>query len=421
MLDGKYLKSVIKYTISAIIAVLLITYILYHISGGFDTEISASAANIATQERTVTTTAYIMRNETIVSSPVNGAVSYIYSDGEKVPVNTPIAEVYSSSAISEEKQKRIVEINQKIKLLKASNMSRSEQFTDTNTTDTLIENNIFSYLSYADSGDITAARAKADNLLIQLNRRRIIVGSTQNYDAQIASLNAEKASLYGSSGAAPTQIISEKPGYFWSVTDGYEGIFTSNAVENMTFSSYHSLIMSEPKDHAATSAGYPIGKIVTDFEWHIACEINRSELHRFVTGGNYGVRFSVSGGTLVSMKLQRVLTDISSDTAVLIFVTGDMPENLRYIRKQTVQLVSNEYTGYRVPVSAVRLQDGTTGVYVLRGSLVMFKKIEILCESDGYYIVSDNASHSNDSGSWLNKNDFIIFEGKDLYDGKIIT
>ena len=121
------------------------------------------------------------------------------------------------------------------------------------------------------------------------------------------------------------------------------------------------------------------------------------------------------------MYLYRILSDVGSDTSVLIFRTDILPEGFSYLRNQTVQVVKSSFTGYRVPVSAVRIVDGVKGVYILRGSKVLFRKIEPLFEYDGYLIVKERDESAADRASWLAKNDFVIVKGKDLYDGKIVN
>ena len=121
------------------------------------------------------------------------------------------------------------------------------------------------------------------------------------------------------------------------------------------------------------------------------------------------------------MTLVRLVTGIDEEEAILIFRTGTVPSGFNYLRMQTVELVQKTYTGYRVPVSAVRIRDGEQGVYVLDGSIVRFRKINPLYEADGYLIAAVRDETAEDKNEWLGEKDRIIVKGKNLYDGKIIT
>lgn len=415
--DTKYLKNVLKYILSAVLCLVLIAYIIYHLTGGLRSDIGTTPASYVTVESTYTTGVTLLRSETVLYSPVQGEISYLHNDGEKVAVNTDIAEVYPYSGSTETRQ-RIMEINRTIRLLENSNMSDAEKRTDTTSTDAKIKNNIYKLLDAMDKGNVSYADILSDDLLIQLNRRRIITKSVNNFNKQIAELNAEKRALSASLPQSERTVKTTDVGYFYTSLDGYENIFSADNISSLTYGEYLALVSAPAEDLSATDNGYPVGKIVTDYLWYVACEIDISELHNYETGRKYNVKFPYNNDTSISMSLYRILSEAGSDTAVLVFETGMLPSNFNYLRHQTVQIVKEVYTGCRVPVSAVRVVNGNSGVYVLQGSKVVFKRISPLYEYDGYIISEEKKSDG--SISWLSKNDFIVVKGKNLYDGKIV-
>ena len=106
----------------------------------------------------------------------------------------------------------------------------------------------------------------------------------------------------------------------------------------------------------------------------------------------------------------------------MILSTREMPSGFDFSRTQTVQLLTAEYTGFQIPVSAVRVVDGVTGVYVLDGSTVAFRPISTLIVTDGYYIAETNPEADPPEGyQWLAQHENLITEGKALYDGKVLS
>ena len=415
-MDVQYLKSVMKYAASALLSVILIAYLLYHMSGGFSQDIVTEAAVLTTKEETLTVRSYVMRNEKILYSPQSGDVNYLFSDGDKVSIGTKVAEVYpagSNSGI----RKSMIAIDRMIRILEQS--TSNVTVSDTASTDRLIRKNLYSFIELAENGDVSSVSDISDEFLIQLNRRKIIVGSVQNYNSQLETLKAEKNALTAQLPSAASDVVTEAAGYFFSAVDGYENIFSSADIASMTLSDFRAMCTKNAED--LTRGGYAIGKLVTDYRWYIACEVGSDELHNFDTGKYYDVKFPYNGGTSINMYLYRILSDIGSDTAVLIFRTDILPDDFSYLRDQTVQVVKSSFTGYSVPVSAVRIVDGVKGVYILRGTKVQFRKVETLFEYDGYFIVRERDEDAEDKASWLAKNDFVIVKGKDLYDGKIIN
>ena len=87
------------------------------------------------------------------------------------------------------------------------------------------------------------------------------------------------------------------------------------------------------------------------------------------------------------------------------------------LRRQTVDLIREQYSGIRIPKQALRVdENGQNGVYCLVGVQAQFKEVNIIHEYDDYFIVEQN---SDDAYS-LHVGDEIIVNAKDLYDGKVI-
>ncbi len=402
--------------LSAVLCLILIAYIIYHLAGGFHTEIGTTPASLVTVESTYTTGVTLFRKETLLYSPINGDISYLHTDGEKVAINTAVAEVYPQDGSSDIRQ-RIMEVDLAIRLLEESNMSDAEKRTDTASTDMLIRNNIYKILDYADDGNISGSHIASEDLLVQLNRRRIITKNVMNYNKRIAELKEEKRILAASLPGSESTVKTPSGGYFYSSLDGYENVLSSEDISSISLGDYLTLVSRPAEDLSVSDKGYPVGKIVTDYLWYVTCEIDVSELHNYETDKTYSIKFPYNNDTTITMKLYRILSEAGSDKVVLVFETGTLPANFNYLRHQTVQIVREYYTGCRIPISALRVENGQPGVYVLKGSKIVFKRIEPLYEYDGYIISADR---SESDSSYIAKNDFIVTKGKDLYDGKII-
>ncbi|MBR5768156.1 MAG: hypothetical protein IKX86_05755 [Clostridia bacterium] len=418
-MDSSYIKNVLKYIASGVLAVVIIAYILYHITGGFTPDIDTVTAAEATAEETLSSRAVIMRNEQVVYSTTEGNVNYLKNDGDKVAAWEKVAEVFPSQN-SQELFNEIVALNKRIDLLKNSNMTESERRSDTESIDKSIWAGYYEFLKYSSDGNMSAANVAKDDLLINLNKRRIITRSVLSYTSLISELTAQRDALYERLSNSEMQINTSSAGYFYSFVDGYETAFSSSNISMLTYAAFMEKKSSPAEDFSSTGFGYPVGKVVTDYIWYAACEIDKAELHYFETGKNYSVKFPQNNGATVSMYLYRILYDVDSDVAVLILRGSVIPSDFSFSRTQTVQIVRKSYTGFRIPTSSVYLLEGYNVVYTLRGTKVVMRRVEPLYEYDGYFIVAERTTKSDDPIAWLTKNDLVITRGKDLYDGKII-
>ena len=141
----------------------------------------------------------------------------------------------------------------------------------------------------------------------------------------------------------------------------------------------------------------------------------------FIDSQNYSVIFPYSSDAEIPMTLYRSVPDEESGLTLLIFSTGKVNADFNFLRRQTVEIVAESYTGYRVPVSSVRIVDGKQGVYVLMGNVVKFREITPLVEIDGNLIVKEQDKVNDpDHALKLGFYDAIITKGKNLYEDKII-
>jgi hypothetical protein len=424
-MDTQFLKNVGVYIVSAIISLLLIAYILYHLFGSIDSEIETLAAETVTGRETVTLDGYVMRSETVLFSSSQGDVNYLYADGAKVKKDAAVANVYASGG--ENVRAKIIELDRKLDLLESSNIGENITVSDTKVIDTQIAKLYSVIRERIRSGDLEYALRKKDELLILLNKRRIIVQNVASYDDKIQSLNIQRSGLTSQLTNITETVLAPISGYFYSWLDGYESVFNASKISKMTLEEFYAMTEAEPA--AAYAGGYGIGKLVSDYLWYIACPVTVDRLRFFTPGAKYSVIFPYSSDTELQMTLTRIIEQTDDDRAVLVFSTGTIPENFNFLRKQTIEIVRSTYTGYRVPVSAVRIVDGKQGVYTLSGNFVRFKLIEPLFESKGYFIVSEYenvdedkraAALENGGAGYLALNDLIITKGKKLYDGRIV-
>ena len=76
-------------------------------------------------------------------------------------------------------------------------------------------------------------------------------------------------------------------------------------------------------------------------------------------------------------------------------------------------------TGIYVPRSAMHRMGGEDCVYVLKGSVVKMRKIEIIYEAKDYCLVAMDMESDN-TVPYLSQNEQLIVSGENLFDGRIL-
>lgn len=410
---------------TAIIAVAIVSYVFLQLMLNVGSMIEVENAAYATVNHSAELDAFLFRDETLIpSGGSSGTPCFLASEGEKVRINQTVAVTYSDSADAET-QKRINEIDRRISVLEKSSLSSGEALTSVSKLDSEIDALMLSMLRNTDSNALSKVLREQEELLILMNRRQAIV-QAHSYEKELTALYAEKEQLAQSLTGANFSSQAPISGYFYSTVDGYENTFTLDALQELTVEKFLTLADSEPDTALVSSA---VGKIVVGSTWYVAVGVDKLTASGYTEGRQSEITFQYSNNTRLMMTLERKITKTDSDTVVLVFSSKTMPDGFDYSRLQTVELPVESYEGLRIPASALRVNNGVTGVYTLSGSRAVFKETEVLHEYGSYVIcripVNPNYPNRRDvaysSKKYLSLHDAVIVSGSDIYDGKILT
>ena len=422
-MDVAYLKRVAIGFLSVVLVLCVFVYVIFHITGGFAAEISTVPALRGQYLERDEAQGYIFRQESPVSRMQGGTVSYNVSDGERVSMGMSVATLYESGG-DRQLTSRLVEIDRRIELLERSNIRDNVSVSDTKSEDEKIRNYLETVIKSKRDSNLAAISNLSGDLLVSLNRRELIVTSRTSYDAEIAALRSERASVSSALSGKSSEIYVGSSGYFYYWCDGYERAFSPELLTDITPSSLEALVSSAPD-----STVY-VGKNVTDQKWYIAIVLERTELGKYTPGEYYKIAFRDYSDVTVSMRLDRI--NVAAEEGVLVFSTNDMPRNFAFERSQSVSIITETHDGLRFPASALRLIDGVEGVYVLYGNTVFFRAAEVIARENGYvYVSADTEQYVAVEGDadgagrvvWQSVSlyDEVIIGGTGLYHGMIVN
>ncbi|MBQ3866079.1 MAG: hypothetical protein II776_04190 [Clostridia bacterium] len=400
----------------------LIAYILIQLINSLSTDVSFQLANPISVEDTMEKTAYVVRNETVVEAPESGVVTYAVSEAQKVGASQIIATVYPSTH-GVELQERIRRIDEKISVLESSTVDTSYLTSDVSKIDARLYDYLVKIRSSVHSDDIGQIFQYKEKFLINFNKRHLITSSGTDFSARIEELQNEKNDLTATLQNPIGSVYAVTPGYFSTLLDGYETLFTPDMVSGLTVDSYHRMIEQEPAEISPSS----IGKIITDFDWYVLCEVDDAEAADLKTGASYDLHFPYTYGELVSGVLEKKVEQTDTDRVVLKFLIEEVPQAFDFSREQPVRIIKARYKGISIPRASLRIVDGVEGVYVISGNTVRFRKVTVLYQTETSYVCREYSSGDEDVKEnkldlkeYLARYEQVITEGKDLYDGKIL-
>ena len=411
-MDIKYLKQVALGFLSVLLVLSVFSYVIYHITNGFSAGLVTTPALMGEYYEEEQAHGYIFREEKTVSSNYSGTVSYSVSNGERVAAGTEVARVFDRAG-DESLTAEMVEIDKKIQLLEASGISDNVSVSGTNTSDKEITECVNQIFSGRRGGNYSSAAAVSDRLLISMNRRELIVSGKGSYDGEIEKLNTRKRELSARLSGANEPLELDESGYFYYTCDGYESIFAPELLGELTPSGLDSLAGA-----SADTQRYA-GKYVTSPRWYLALTLDRTEISKYTEGKEYKISFEDYGELHISMTLDRINTE--ADRGLLVFSATEMPAGFAFERVQSVSIITAEHEGLRFPMSAVRLNEGVEGVFVLYGNTVFFRRASVIGQENGYAVVAIEEAAEGEAWSPLSLYDEVIISGTGLYHTMIVN
>lgn len=407
-------RKTIRNALIVLIMTGLIIYVIYHCLQYFKDPVQVTAAVRQSEMQTQEMTAYLFRDEQVLTSSAPGALQAMAEDGAHVSVGSEVARVYINEE-GETLYRELRQLNEQIAFwelcLSAADMSYT-QLPALNEKIAVAYENVMAANA---RGDGAKAAALSDELLLLLNQRQVMTGELSDLTARCNNLKLRRDMLEATYTGTYESIRLDRSGYYFRETDGYEHLFNNDALDSMTLEGFYDLI-SQPPQMRETSAG----KVIDDYVWYAAIPSTLDACQMLLEGNVYRVTFE--DGTALDMTLDRILMTEGDDRCVLIFETGHMPQGFSYRRIQRVTLEVGQTQGLRVPQIALMTgKDGEMGVYILDVAYVRYRRVDIIWHGDGYVLVSESDRSAEGHELDLGYQELIITRSdEELYDGKLL-
>ena len=338
-------------------------------------------------------------------------------EGEKVAAGATVALVYNSTAAMEGRREA-KELSLQLEQLNYA-MRRNDSMGDANKLDSQLVNTLSGLKTAASTGELGSLEEQG------LDLRSLVVKRTGDLTTSAQSLAALQEAAAGiegqlralnSTAAQNTRSVTvERSGVFSGLADGFEGQLYPDMLENMTVGQLDQLLQSSTEPSATA-----IGKLITGSTWYFAARVDDGDVDRLEEGESYTLAFSGDFDQEVSMRLEH-LGSSEGGRRVAVFSSDHYLSQVTMLRLATAKLVFERFTGVRAPDKALRVHtndDGTTtlGIYTLVGRQAEFKRVEIVREGEGFYLLRGTDTNRK----VLRPGDTIILSNQELYDGKVI-
>lgn len=400
-------------------------YFGFRVANSFSGGLTTVMAYTDSVELGVEAAGLVVREEQLLTASVGSAmVDLSPADGERVAAGGVVATLYASSSGLETKHTILTleaEIEQLEYALRSSASSAGSSWAES---DLLAA--IAGFHAASSAGNLDGLEQDALHLRSLIFKRDYArSGGAQDLQSLIDSKNAQLDSLRASLGAASTVIYAPCSGVFSSRTDGLEGQLTPELLERITARQLRTL-----RSSSSNPPGDAIGKLITSSTWYYAALVPQADAALLHTGHRYPLRFTHDYPETISMELERI-SDADNGYCALVFSCRTALGDTTLLRRQSVNIITEQITGIRIPRSALRALSRTqtdsvtgeekevivTGVYTVSSRQAKLIPVNVLYQGEDYFLVE---SVDPDSASRLRSGDEIIVYTAGITDGKVV-
>ncbi len=424
--------------LNMICMVIIVAVMLYLFQDVFKTNMNKYETELAdevTVQDVVNLDAFIVRDEQYINGNSSGTLVPLVSDGDRVASGDAVARICKQEqdaadfAELEESKKirdRYVRLNEQTEL-DALDMQKLNKDIDSAYTELL---KAVSSRNYAGLDD------RVDELEDSLASKQVLKDGTIDINAKIEALDKRIAELEAKN-ISTENVPAPRSGYFISNIDGHETTLNYSELSKLTVSDVECALKKTPADVESK-----MGKIVASYKWYIVANIE-SKYSRLLEEGDFlKVNLPEYGYENVTVVVEHISAVKDGKIAVALSCNA-MNEAYANMRIENVELVVNEYTGYRIKTSAIHTYDPSeettdgesdetttttnttakpekiTVVYILRGNVMNARRVEVIY-TDGDYSIVKNNSESSQGIRPIRRYDEVIVKGRDLRNGRSI-
>ncbi len=366
-------------TILTVVLALVLAGLYYCISY-IQAPVTTITATPVTYEEIVNADAFIVRDETVYKSTDGGALYSFAREGARVGKDRRVSALYSGE-VDETLLRELGAVNEKIAEL--SSVVITESYTHDSGS---VERSLLQLYSEIEEAAVVKdvkkiAECKAEILSITSG------GVAYTNADKIEEFSQEKALLEAQITNPHQDIISTVAGIYSTKIDGYENVLTVDMLDSITVEKLAEIEPEEVKkaekskkgDLAIIEAGSAVCKIIDNHEWYLLALADKEDAHALKKGKNVSIRFEKLPGEVTEATVYAISNEpAGQEKAVVVLKCESYLEGAFSTRSSSIEIIKNSYTGFEVPIHAIRVQNGQNGVLVRSGGNDIFKPCKII-------------------------------------------
>ena len=365
-------KNILPRIIALIAAVIIIVYLIYNTVRLITSPADTFVVENGTLDSAETVDAVVIRDEQVLqgNNYMNG-MEKVVSEGKRAAKGEAIFRYYVNG--EDTIKKEIEDLDNKIAEAQKS------------------ENSI-----YPTDVQVLKNKIKAlEEKIYETNN----IEEVENYKKEIEECTLKISTIIGDLspvGSYLKDLINQKNAYLKKITDGAEEIKTTESgtvsyrvdnLESILTAADFGYLNKQFLDDLNLKSGELIesSNVITQFYCYLAIEMNSDSAMNAKVGDKVKIRYDVDS----SITSEIVQINEEEDSRVIIFKIKDLPEKMINYRKISVDVIWWEYSGLKIPNSAIITEGDKSFVERNRAGYNAKVLVKILKQNDSYAIVDN--------------------------------
>ncbi len=350
-----------------IILIFIICFGVFNIFVLFANDSRTQQAVDSTVEDSLFSTAYLIKEETTLSGIQNEKSKLYVNEGERVAKGQELLALLNSGGDTSA-QDELNSLNERIKAIEQA--ANTPENTVLLTDEIKKKNNQIIY--YKARGDIKTALAIKKEILLLINEKS--AASSQDNSQVLAELKSRKTELENLILAnKKSTVYAPCAGTLFIGLDGLEQTLIPSQIESLTKETLEKQIKNQKEQD-----GY---KIINNHTFYVVFIIDNEEA-KTLEEKSVEIRFLEHSDKPVNASF--VKSEQDDKKTLMVYKCTEDIGLLLGIRELDAEIIKSTYKGFRIPMSAIRNNEGLTGVYVDSLGRREFKQIEIIYKTESY-------------------------------------
>lgn len=330
---------------------------------------------------------FFVRDETLIPQvDSSGVLTYSVQSGDKVAVDSRIAAFYKDKE-SAANHDAMISMDREITKLKNLCDVMSAQTSNADATIKQILHGLKDMVSDTNKSDYTSAFESAESIRYFLNKKKGNMKNLDVYKTKMEELQNERRKCQDESSSILSEIKAPKSGYFMKNLDGYENKISPGDLSTLTIDKLRLVFDSKNQDSST------MGKIVSDYNWYIACSMKKSEINKVRRKEVVKMCLYTVSSQPLECSCSFVNESLPGDEALVVFNCTHVDEHVLSARTcKYAKVICNTFEGLCVDKKAfcekevtkettndkgekTKVTKKVPGFYVLRGAELEFCQV----------------------------------------------